>query len=135
MDVKSGRMTSYDPLQPYDPSLSPATAGVTPTVSPSDSPANVQAQLGGVFDAAGQQADIQARGEADASAAQAAAMDARDSMLAGYQAQILPLGGAYGDQVPIPPVPAAAVPPTDTDWYPYGGDEPTPEPAGWDPGT
>ena len=72
-----------------------------------------------------------AAAEAECQAALAPGMAAEDGRRDGYQRQILPAGGSYGDLVDLPPVPDNAVPPAMSDLYPWGGLEPTPASAGY----
>jgi hypothetical protein len=58
-------------------------------------------------------------------------MDARSAMLAHYSQDILPQGAAYGDDLPLPPVPANAVPSEGSDLHPWSGDEPVPSGVGF----
>jgi hypothetical protein len=69
--------------------------------------------------------------EADVAAAQASGMAAEMDRRQSYGGQILPLGGSYGEQMDLPVVPENAVPPAQSDLYPYSGMEPTPAAAGF----
>lgn len=105
-------------------------AGTTPVTPGLPGDRTWPGAQGGVFDAAGQQAWIIKHVEADARAAQATAMDARDAMLAHYQAQTIPIGGQLGDDLVMPVVPDNALVPASSDQYPWPGDEPVPSSAG-----
>ena len=114
---------------PYDAALSPPVAQPTATVGQLTGPT----APGAVFPYAGQIA----ADEAACHQAQAAGMAAENDRRHGYAGQILPLGGQYGTQMDLPPVPPAAVPPASSDLHPWSGDEPVPAGAGLDfyPGT
>jgi hypothetical protein len=111
---------------PYDPSASPGVQAPTaivmgqlsgPTVDARDTTGEYQSQMAAV--------------EADCRAAQAAGQGAENDRRDHYGQDILPAGAAYGDAMDIPPVPANAVPPAQSDEYPYSGLEPTPAAAGF----
>jgi hypothetical protein len=124
LHVETGQLTpAPDPVQPYDPGESPATAP----------PTAVTGQLSGptvpARDTQGEYAAPLAASEADIRAAQVAGQDARNAMLAHYS-QDMPQGSSYGDEMAIPDVPANAVPSEGSDLYPFSGTEPTPASAG-----
>lgn len=127
-DIATGTYTDADAVQPLQTSGSgiDAVGGVTPRTPVASGPADSGPLQGGVMDTVGMLAADTAAGVADARAAMQTAMSARDAALAHYGAQALPLGGAIGDQVDLPPVPENAVPPSDSFLMPYSGDEPTP---------
>jgi hypothetical protein len=106
-------------------------AGITPRTPVASGPADSGPLVGGVMPTVSMFGEQAAAGTADCAAAQATAMDARNAMLAHYQAQALPMGGQIGDALPVPLVPDAAEPATDTDLYPYAGQEPTPAGVGF----
>jgi hypothetical protein len=120
LHVESGELTpAPDPVQPYDPGISPGVAPPTQTaglLTPADQ--------GAVFDCAGDQSGRLGGYEADIRAAQAAGQDARNAMLAHYSQDVLPQGASYGDPMAIPEVPAYTVPPASSSLYPFSGDEP-----------
>jgi hypothetical protein len=123
LHVETGELTpAPDPLQPYDPAMSPGVAPPTaivagqlsgPTVPAAD--VSYQAQVAGA--------------EADIRAAQAAGMTAENDRRAGYAADIAPVGAAYGSQPALPVEPAYANPPQSGFLYPWQGDEPVPSDA------
>ena len=123
LDIPTGVTTGHGNVVEalHDGSGITAVAGVTPVagqLTPADQ--------GPVFDAQAQQADIIASGAADVAAVQASGMDARTAMLGHYEAQAMPLGGAIGDPMSLPPVPDNALPPAQSDEYPWAADEPVP---------
>ena len=69
---------------------------------------------------------------AEAAAAMAAGMAADADRRGRLAASMAPLGASAGDQMDLPPVPSAAVPPAMSDLYPYSGMEPTPAAAGFE---
>jgi hypothetical protein len=123
--IESGELTAApDPVQPYDPAMSPATVPPAQTagqLTPADQ--------GGVFDCAADQSGRLSGYQSDISTAMSAGMTAENGRRAGYAADIAPPGAAYGDQPRLPEVPAAATPPASSFLYPWQGDEPTPENA------
>ena len=121
MDVATGRAEGHESLLPLDESQSPALARPT-SIASGPSPVN---QVG-VFDATAEQSGRLSGYEADCRAAQATGQNARNSMLAAYEAGIRPLGAMYGDQPQLPVVPDNAVPPSSSFLYPFSGDEPVP---------
>jgi hypothetical protein len=122
LHVETGDLTpAPDPVQPYDPAMSPGVAPPTQTaglLTPADQ--------GGVFGAAADQAARLSGYESDIAAAQSAGQDARNAMLAHYSQDILPQGSSYGDPMDLPEVPAYTVPPASSSLYPFSGDEPVP---------
>ena len=130
-DIATGTYTEADPVQPLLTSGSgiEALAEVTPvaaTPSPLDqTPA---------ADITGQQQERDAAGLAAASAAMNTGMDARTSMVHGYEQALLPLGSSPY-QMDLPIVPEQAMPPGQSFLYPSPRDQPTlAELGGWDPG-
>ncbi len=125
LDIPTGQLTDHgdvvQALASTGPGITPVS-GVTP-VEPAlpDNRFDPAAQ-GGVFDAAGQQADIMASGEADARSAMSAGMGAKTSMVHGYAAEMLPLGSAPY-QIDIPTVPEDATAPA-SDFLWSQGDQP-----------
>ena len=128
LDIPTGVTTGHGNVVEalHDGSGITAVAGVT-AVAGQLTPAD----QGPVFDAQAQQAGIIASGEADARAAQAAGMAGDRDRRGRYAGQVLPLGGAYGDQMIIPDVPDNALPPAQSDLYPWAGEEPVPSDAPW----
>ena len=121
MDIATGAPEDHPTPLPYDAGASPALARPT-TFDSAPSPVN---QVG-VFDATAEQSGRLSGYEADCRAAQATGQNARNSMLAAYEAGIRPLGAMYGDQPQLPVVPDNAVPPSSSFLYPFSGDEPVP---------
>jgi hypothetical protein len=126
MDVATGASESHESLLPLDESQSPATARPT-SIASAPSPVN---QVG-VFDATADQAGRLSTYEADIRAAQATGQNARNSMLASYAADVLPVGSSYGTEMALPVVPANTVPSEASDLFPYSGMEPTPAGVGF----
>jgi hypothetical protein len=129
MDIASGRPESHPTPLPYDPGASPATAGPS-LIAGQQTPAD----QGPVFDAEGDQSSRLGGYEADIRAAQMTGQDARNAMLQHYHQDILPQGSSYGDEMALPVVPAAALPPASSGGYPWPGDEPVVPPSAGLPG-
>jgi hypothetical protein len=118
MDIATGAAQAHEPLLPYSPENSPATAPPTPVAS-APSPAN----QGTVRDLTGERLGQLAQAEADIRAAQASGFRAENGRRSGYAADISPAGAAYGDQPALPVVPEDAV--TPSSGFLYGqGDQP-----------
>ena len=125
MDIATGQAEAAPPLlMPLNdaglPGVAPSTpvAGLLtgPTVGARDTTGEYQTQMAAV--------------EADCRAAQSAGMSAENGRRDHYAAGILPVGASYGDAVDIPVVPTNALPPAQSDEYPWQGMEPTPAAAG-----
>jgi len=121
MDIATGQPEDHPTPLPYDASQSPALARPT-SIASAPSPVN---QVG-VFDATAEQGARLSGYEADVRAAQATGQNARNSMLAAYEADIAPPGAMYGTQPTLPLVPEAATAPSNSFLYPWQGDEPVP---------
>jgi hypothetical protein len=128
-DITTGLYSEANPVHPLDPSATPGVQAPTAIAPNADA-----REQGGVWDGTADFAAQADAGAADAAAAMSQAMDAKLGSMAHYQDPLLSLGGHTGDLMDIPVVPAAAVPPSDSFLYPFGGDEPTEESAGYDPG-
>jgi hypothetical protein len=122
MEIATGTAESHPTPLDYNPALSPATAPPTavvmgqlsgPTVGARDTTGEYQAPLSAL--------------EGEIAAAQSAGHAAELGRRDHYSRDILPQGAAYGDDLPLPPVPADAAPAA------YGylgtGDEPLPSGA------
>lgn len=118
-DIAAGTSTAAEALQPLDatglPGIQQPTAILPgqlagPTYDALDTTTMFQEQM--------------AAGEADARAAQAVGMAAETDRRSHYQGQI-------GDAMDLPLVPDAAEPATQSDLYPYAGQEPTPAGVGF----
>jgi hypothetical protein len=123
-NVATGEITPANALHPVQ--AAPPVAGITP-VAAWPSPAEAQ---GGVADTAGQQQDRLSGYGGDCATAIHAGMTAEDGRRQHYEAQQMPVGGHLGDVLTLPAVPTNAVPPSQSDDYPYSGMEPTPTGAG-----
>lgn len=131
MDIATGVYSSADPvLQLQDTGSGiTAVAGVTQTTPVASGPPDSGPLVGGVRDLTGERLGQLATGTADAAAAMSTAMDARNTMLGHYEAQVLPLGGQAGDNLVLPRVPedasGSATPPAGGYLYGSGeGDQP-----------
>lgn len=128
LEIATGQMTdSPAGTLPLDASGAPGVAPPTPVagqLTPADQ--------GGVRDLAGERLGQLAGYEQDIAAAQHAGMSAREAMLSHYQADLLPQGSSYGDEMALPEVPEAATGPASGFLYPWSGLEPTPAGAGLD---
>jgi hypothetical protein len=133
LDISTGQLTDHDsgvlPLQDTGPGIT-ALAGQTPTAAIVPDNRTDPTSYGAVLDTTAMNLAQMAAGEADCRAAQTTGMTAENDRRAGYQAQVLPLGGHAGDQLAIPLVPDAATPPAMSDLYPWPGQEPAPASAG-----
>ena len=125
MDIATGAAESHPTPLPLDASASPGVQAATPRFPPGT-------EQSGVRDVTGERLSQLAAGEADIAAAQSAGMAADAGRRQHYLASQTPLGASAGDQMTLPPVPSAAVPPAMSDLYPYSGMEPTPAAAGFE---
>jgi hypothetical protein len=123
--IETGTPEDHPTPLPLDASASPGVVAATPRI-PGGS------EQGGVRDLTGERLARLAAGEADIAAAQSAGMAADAGRRQHYLASQTPLGASAGDQMTLPPVPSAAVPPAMSDLYPYSGMEPTPAAAGFE---
>ena len=125
MRIADGQSESHPTPLPYDPGASPGVADPGLRVPGGSG-------QGAVADVTGQRLSQLAAAEADIAAAQSAGMAADAGRRQHYLASQTPLGASAGDQMTLPPVPSAAVPPAMSDLYPYSGMEPTPAAAGFE---
>lgn len=125
MKIETGTPEDHPTPLPLDASASPAVVAPTPRI-PGGS------EQGGVRDLTGERLSQLGAAEADIAAAQSAGQSADAGRRLHYVASQTPLGASYGDQMDLPPVPSAAVPPAMSDLYPYSGMEPTPAAAGYE---
>jgi hypothetical protein len=123
--IETGQAESHQTPLPVDTSATPAVVAPTPAF-PSG---NAQ---GAVRDLTGERLELLAASEAECAAAQSYGMGADGDRRGRYEASMKPLGANAGDQMDLPPVPSAAVPPAMSDLYPYSGMEPTPAAAGFE---
>lgn len=131
--IETGDWTPHDTtgaagnvLHPLDPSAAASPGVQDPTaIATAPLPPTMPA-----MDYAGFFAAVQGDALAECEAAMPRGMLAEDDRRAGYQAQILPLGNAYGEQMTVPVVPEDAVAPAGGFLYPEGGLQPTPTQAG-----
>jgi hypothetical protein len=130
MKIETGQPEDHPTPLPLDASMLPGVPPPTVIVPGQLSGPTVDAR-----DTTGEWQAQREAGEADVAAAQASGMAAETDRRQQYGGQILPLGGSYGTQMDIPPVPDNTVPPSQSDLYPYAGLEPTPAGAGWEHGT
>jgi hypothetical protein len=100
MHIATGQPEDHQSLFPYDPALSPGVAPPTAIVAGQLSGPTVAAR-----DTTGEYAAPLSALEAEVAAAQTAGMDARNSMLGAYAADITPIGAEYGDILVLPPSP------------------------------
>jgi hypothetical protein len=89
-------------------------------------------EQGAVRDLAGERISQLAASAAECAAAQSAGMSADADRRGRYAAAMAPLGASATDEMTLPLVPSAAVPPAMSDLYPYSGMEPTPAAAGFE---
>jgi hypothetical protein len=132
MRIQDGSAEDHPTPLPLNESNSPATARPTAIV-----PGQLSGPTVAAADTVGQQRERLSGMEADVRGAMASGMSAEHDRRAHYQQGILPTGSAYGDGLPLPPVPPNIVPSEGSDLYPWSGMEPTPAGAGLDfyPGT
>ena len=117
MDIASGQPQQHPNVLPLDPS--PAPDPVTPRFGEGT-------QQGGVMPTTAMFAEQAAAGTADCADAMSAGMAAEGARRQHYADAMSPLGAGATDEMVLPVVPSAAVPPAASDAYPYSGDEPTP---------
>jgi hypothetical protein len=129
--IATGQPEDHPTPLPLDASGLPGVQQPTVREPGSDSPANAGSQIGGVYDGTGARQAQMGALESECAAAQSYGMSADGARRDHYAQTMSPLGASYGDDLPIPPVPSAAVPPAMSDLYPYGGLEPTPADAGF----
>ena len=125
MRIETGTPEDHPTPLPIDTSATPGVAAPTP-VFPSGT------EQGGVRDLTGERLSQLAASEAECAAAQSYGQNADGNRRQHYMAAMSPLGASATDEMVLPPVPAAAVPPAMSDLYPYSGMEPTPAAAGFE---
>jgi hypothetical protein len=125
MRIADGQSEDHPTPLPLNSSATPAVVAPTPRF-PSGN------EQGAVRDLTGERLNQLAASEAECAAAQAAGMSADSDRRGRYETSMKPLGASAGDQMDLPVVPSAAVPPAMSDLYPYSGLEPVPAAAGFE---